>query len=144
LFFLLLLFLSVRIYYRIKLLKLSIIIFSYIIVEKSFVGIFRVLIISGVIICFINVFISLVFRVTFEFIQFKLVVYLFIFMFLCLRVLTNWNFKFFSYGKMANFKEIWRVNFYVLDKFLFWNVFRLISSVSVISRVKLFLLINWW
>jgi len=40
--FLLLLFLGIRIYYRIKLMKLRQIIFSFIIVEKSLIGIFRV------------------------------------------------------------------------------------------------------
>jgi len=75
---LLLLFLSVRIYYRLKLLKLRQLIFPLIIVEKRFIGIFRVFLIGIVIVMIINLYIRLVFRVTLEMLQFKIFVYIFI------------------------------------------------------------------
>jgi len=77
----LLLFLRISIYYRIKLLSLSNVIFSYVLVEKSYIGIFRVGMISFIIIFIINVYLSLVFSLRLELISFKLVIYLLIFCF---------------------------------------------------------------
>jgi len=85
--FLLLLFLRIRIYYRIKLMKLRQIIFSFIIVEKSLIGIFRVFLIGMVIILIINLYIRLVFSVTLEILHFKVVVYLFISVFFFVKVI---------------------------------------------------------
>jgi len=77
----LLLFLRIRIYYRVKLIKLTNILFSYRMIEKRFLGIFRVIVITGVIISIINVYISLVFSVSLEFFSFKVSVYLLIVVF---------------------------------------------------------------
>jgi len=78
---LLLLFLSIRIYYRIKLIKLGNIIFSYSLIEKSYLGLGRVILIMIVRVGVINIYISLVFRVRLEFISFKLNIYLLVIFF---------------------------------------------------------------
>jgi hypothetical protein len=54
------------------------------------------------------------------------------------------SFKLFFYSKFLNFKEIWSVNFYYLDLFIYWNMFVFLSYVSVFNKIKIFLLINWW
>jgi len=140
--FLLLIFLRVRVYYRIKLLKLRYLINSLIIVDKSYIGIFRVLFISFIILRIINLFIRLVFRVTLEVIQFKLIIYLFIFIFLLLSLLSNLNYKIFFYDKIKNFAELWNIDYCSLDKFLFWNLYNRIYYFNIIRMLKLFLIIN--
>lgn len=79
--FLLLLFLRIRIYYRLKLLKLRQLMFSLTVVEKRFLGLFRVLLIGGGMIFIINLYIRFVFRLTLELIDFKLFIYLLIIIF---------------------------------------------------------------
>jgi len=91
--FLLLLFLSVRIYYSIKLLSLYNSIYVLNIVELQVSGITGLLIIVIVSVRIINVFIRIVFRVSLELISYKIMIYLFILGFLILRVLTKLNFK---------------------------------------------------
>lgn len=103
---LLLLFLRIRIYYRMKLIILTHVIFSYVLVEKNFLGLGSVVIISLVIIIFINVFISLIFSLRLEFFSFKIFIYLIIMCFFILRIFTNLNYKFNVYSKIINFKEI--------------------------------------
>jgi len=137
-------FLRIRIYYRIKLLRLTNILFSYRIVEKSYLGIARVIIIISVIILLINVFLSLVFRLRLELISLKLFIYVFIRVFLFLRILTNWNYKIKVYDKMKNFKEIWRIKIYRVDTYIYWNVFIILEKVIYLNNIKLVLLINWW
>lgn len=141
---LLMLFLGVSIYYRIKLLNLTNVIYSYSIVEKNYLGLFGLLVIRIVIIGFINVFITLVFRLSLEFMSFKIRIYMFVIFFLLLRICTNLNYKFNVYNKIKNFVEIWCVDFYILDKFVYWNIFLMLNYISVLSNIKLFLLINWW
>ena len=142
--FLLLLFLRIRIYYRIKLMKLTNVIFSFSIIEKRFLGLRRVFIMRFVIILFINVYIRLVFRLRLEVFSSKIFIYLLICIFFFLRIFTNLNFKINVYDKIKNFKEVWRVHFYSLDQFVYWNMFVFLSNVSLIRNIKLFLLINWW
>jgi NADH:ubiquinone oxidoreductase subunit 5 (subunit L)/multisubunit Na+/H+ antiporter MnhA subunit len=101
----LLLFLSIRIYYSIKLLLLRNVIFSYLLFEKSFIGIIRVILMGFIIICVINVYISLVFSIRLEFLSFKLRIYLLIIFFFLLRIFSNINLKFNVYDKLKNFKE---------------------------------------
>jgi len=103
---LLLIFIRIRIYYRIKLLSLRRYLFPYRIKEKSYIGIFSVIFIGLVIIFLINVYISLVFRVSLEFLSFKISIYFLILIFFLLRLLTNLSFKFNVYDKIKNFKEI--------------------------------------
>jgi len=102
----LLLFLGIRIYYRIKLLRLVNYLFRYSIIEKSFIGIFRVILIRLVIIIFINVYITLAVRLSLELIRFKMRIYFFVLVFFLLRIITNFNFKIDVYDKLKNFKEI--------------------------------------
>jgi len=142
--FILILFLGVRIYYRVKLLILRSVVFSYSLVEKRYIGIVSVILITIVMIIFINVFIRLVFRLRFEIISFKISIYLFVLVFLCIRLLTNLNFKIFSYEKIKNFKEIWVLSVYELDKFIFSSIFYLIQFIRALNNVKLIMLINWW
>lgn len=141
---LLLLFLSIRIYYRIKLLNLNQYLYVVSIIEKSYIGIFRVLFMGLVIISLINIYISLVFRLRLELISFKIRIYFLIVIFFFLRILTNLNFKINRYDKIKNFKEIWNLNFYVIDKFVYYRIFSLFQYVSLLRNVKLFMLMNWW
>jgi NADH-ubiquinone oxidoreductase chain 5 len=78
---LLLLFLGVRIYYRIKLLRLISLIYSYSMVEKRFLGILSVIIIRIVILIRINIYLRLMFRLTLEVISYKIIIYLLVFFF---------------------------------------------------------------
>jgi NADH-ubiquinone oxidoreductase chain 5 len=104
--FLLLIFLSFRIYYRLKLVRLTQILFPFMIVEKRFVGIGRVFLIGGVIILVINIYMRLIVRLRIERITFKFRIYFLIFVFIMLRLLTNLHFRFDRYEKTKNFKEI--------------------------------------
>ena len=141
---LLLIFIRIRIYYRIKLLLLANYLFSYRIKEKSYIGIFSVLLIGFVIILLINVYISLVFSVRLEFLSYKISIYFLISAFFLLRLLTNLYFKFNTYDKVKNFKEIWAVDYYKFDKFVFYNLFSALQYASQLTNIKLFVLINWW
>ena len=142
--FLLIVFLGIRIYYRIKLINLSNIIFSYRIIDKRFMGMRRVIIMRVVMVRVINVYLSLVFRVRLEFFSFKISIYFWVLIFFLLRVLTNLNFKLGSYDKIKNFIEVWSFDVYSLDKFVYWNVFLFLQYSRILSNVKLFLLMNWW
>lgn len=102
---LLLLFLRIRIYYRIKLLRLRENIFSYSIIDKSYIGILSVLLILGVIISIINIYINLVFSLRLELLSFKITIYFLVIVFLFLAVFSNINFKLFSFEKVKNFRE---------------------------------------
>ena len=141
---LLMLFLRISIYYRFKLLKLTNVLYSYTIIEKRFLGLFGLVIIRVVIIRITNLFITLVFRLRLEFLSFKIRIYVLVMIFILLRIYTNLNYKFNVYDKIKNFLEIWSVDFYALDKFIYWNMFLILNYVRVLSNVKLFLLINWW
>ena len=142
--FMLILFLGVRIYYRIKLLNLTNVKFVYTLLEKSFVGIVRVYLMTFIIIVMINVYLTLIFRVTLEFLSFKLFIYLFVIVFLILSLITNLNYKIFSYDQVFNFKEIWVLDYYIIDKYAYWNIFLFLQIVVSLSNVKYFLLMNWW
>jgi len=103
---LLLLFLAIRIYYRLKLIRLIHVVFSYSLIEKRFLGIRRIFIISIIIVSLINIYISLVFRLRLELRSYKFRIYFLILFFFMLRVLSNLNLKFNFYDKLKNFKEI--------------------------------------
>jgi NADH-ubiquinone oxidoreductase chain 5 len=141
---LLLLFFSISIYYSIKLINLNKYLFIYRSIEKSYLGMFRVTIIGGVIILLVNVYISLVFSLRLELLSFKIRIYFLIVIFFFLRVFTNLNMKFFNYDKIKNFSEVWSFNYYRVDKFIFYRLFSILQLIRVISNVKLFVLINWW
>lgn len=91
--FLLLIFLRVRIYYSFKLLRLYKRIFVLIFNETQLTGILGVIIIISVSVVVINVFISIIFRISLEIFSLKFTVYFFILCFLLLRLLSNLNFK---------------------------------------------------
>ena len=116
---LLLLFLRIRIYYSMKLLRLSENIFSYLIIDKRFIGIFRVMFIIAIIISIINVYINLVFSLSLEILSFKITVYFLVIIFMFLSIYTNLNFKLFSFEKIKNFRETWLLNVYRLDSFVY-------------------------
>jgi len=103
---LLLIFLAVRVYYRIKLVKLGEVIFCYSIIEKRFISIVRGIIIIFLIVLIINIYLRLVFRVRLEIFSFKISIYFLVLGFLFLRLLTNLNFKFVNYGKVESFIEV--------------------------------------
>jgi hypothetical protein len=75
-------------------------------VEKSYLGMVRVLVIILIRVILINVYLSLVFRVTLELFSFKIFIYLFVLRFLLLSMLTNINYKFYAYDKLKNLKEV--------------------------------------
>jgi NADH-ubiquinone oxidoreductase chain 5 len=102
---LLLVFLRVRVYYGVKLLRLTQVFYSYRLVEKNYLGIWRVIIMVRVIIIVINMYLRLILRLTLELISFKIMIYLFILVFFILGVITNLNYKFMVYDKMKNFNE---------------------------------------
>jgi len=116
---LLLLFLSISIYYRIKLLLLTNVIFAYSMAEKSYLGMIRVFLIRLIIIFIINVYISLVFSVSLELLSFKLRIYLLVIFFFFFSLFSNLNLKLNSYEKLKRFKEVWSLNVYFLDKFVY-------------------------
>ncbi len=142
--FFLIFFLRVRVYYSLKLINLGSIVFSLSIVEKNYLGMWRIFLIRIFIILFINVFLTLVFSVTLEIFSFKIYIYLLIFIFFILGCFSNLNFKLNTYDKIKNIQEVWVLNFYNLDKFFYWEMFRFIEYLSVLSSVKFFLLMNWW
>lgn len=141
---LLLLFLRIRIYYRLKLLSLTNIIYTYNLFDKSYLGVFSVVTITLVIIILINVYISLVFSLSLEILSFKIFIYLLIVIFALLRIFSNLNYKFSVYSKLINFKEIWRIKIYEVDKFIYNNIFVLLQQINSLLSFKLVLLINWW
>jgi NADH-ubiquinone oxidoreductase chain 5 len=141
---LLLLFLRISIYYRIKLIRLRENIFSYLIIDKSFIGIFRVVFIIVIIVSIINVYINLVFSLRLEVLSFKIRIYFLVLVFLLISIYTNLNFKLFSYDKIKNFRETWLLNVYSLDSFVYWNIYSRVYYFRFLRNVKMFLLINWW
>jgi len=103
---LLLVFLRVRVYYGLKLLRLTNVFYSYRLIEKNYLGILSVIIIRFVMIFIINIYIRLMLRLTLEIISFKIIIYFFILVFVVLRLIANLNFKFNRYDKMKNFYEV--------------------------------------
>lgn len=103
---LLLLFLRIRVYYSVKLLNLTHVVFSYSIVEKRYIGIFSVMIIRIIMILIVNLYLSFIVRLRLEIISFKIIIYLFVLVFLILRMLTNMRMKFNVYDKSKNFFEV--------------------------------------
>lgn len=140
----LLLFLRIRIYHSIKLIRLTEVLFPYRIIEKRFIGLRRIFLMGLVIIIVINIYLSVIFRIRLEILSYKIRIYFIIRIFFLLRVLSNLSYKFIRYEKIKSFKEVWRVDYYILDKFIFWNFFFSIQYLRVIRNIKLFLLINWW
>ena len=140
----LLLFLGVRMYYRLKLISLFKTVYSYSMLEINLVRIIRVLIIIFVRILVINVYLSLVFSVSLERLSSKIRVYFFILGFFSLSFFTNLSNKFNVYEKTKNFKEILILDVYLLDKVIYWNMFVCLKLVGQLSSIKLFLLVNWW
>jgi formate hydrogenlyase subunit 3/multisubunit Na+/H+ antiporter MnhD subunit len=104
--FLLIVFLRVRVYYGMKLITLTNVFYSYTIIEKSYLGIFGVVVIILIITRIINLYVSLILSLRLEILSFKIVIYFFILIFLMIRVLININFKFNVYDKIKRFKEV--------------------------------------
>lgn len=116
---LLLIFLRVSVYYGVKLLRLVNVFYSYSLIEKSYLGKLRVFVIRIVIILVVNLYLRLILRLSLELISFKLVIYLFILGFFVLRVMAKINLKFRVYDKVRNFYEIWILDVYMLDKYVY-------------------------
>lgn len=142
--FFLLFFLGVRIFYSLKLLQLNKIIFSYQIIEKQRIGIIRILFIVGVRVVFINLFISYVFSVSLEVSSFKFLIYLLMFFFLLINLLLRIKLKLNSYNKIINFIEIWNINWYSVDLFIYWTFQNSLRRLNFLNNLKFILLINWW
>lgn len=142
--FFLLLFLAVRIYYSLKLVIITDVIFVYIRVEKRFLGLFGVIIIIFITIIIVNVYIRLVFSLSLELISYKISIYFFILIFLILALFFKIHFNFGVYSKIINFTEIWVIDYYILDKIVYYHIFYFVNLFNNFSRIKLFLLMNWW
>ena len=140
----LLVFLGIRIYYRMKLAILYNCSYRYRIFDKNYLGIWRVILIIFIRIFIINIYIRLLFRVRLEILSLKIRIYIWVIVFIFLRLLSNLNFKFNVYDKIKNFKEIWLIRVYNLDKYIYWNIFLFIEYIGVVNNVKLFFLLNWW
>lgn len=141
---LLLSFLGVSSYYSLKLIILTSVMFSYVLLEKYFLGCWRVLGIIVIRVLFINLYLNLVFRVTFEILRAKLFIYLFRFIFAVLSLLTNLNYKFRIYDKVNNIVEVWKVQFIVLEHYVYFHLLLLLNAIRRIIELKFFLIINWW
>lgn len=142
--FILLFTLSLRIYYSLKLLRLNKVIHTLNIIEKNFIGGISVIFIFILIIIIINVYLTLVFRLTLEFFSNKIFIYLLIIIIAGLSLLSNLNYKMNFYSKIINWKEIWFLNLIKIDQFIYWNIFVIINYVRQLRQVKFILLINWW
>lgn len=116
---LLLLFLAIRVYYGLKLLRLVNIRYSYRVVEKNYVGIFRVVVMISMIVIIVNVFVRLIIRLRLEVVSFKIRIYMVILLFMRIRLLTSLNFKFIIFDKIKGFKEVWRLDVYIIEKFIY-------------------------
>ena len=79
--FFLIFFLGVRIYYSFKLLQLNSILFVYFFIEKQWVGMVSVVFIIVISVFIVNLYISLIFRVSLELFSFKVFIYLVIVLF---------------------------------------------------------------
>lgn len=142
--FLLLIFLSIRIYYSFKLLSLYKVSYVLTIIEFHTVGILSLLIMTIVRVILINLFIQLIFRVSLELIEFKFFIYLLILMFFLLALLTNINLKLNFYVKSLNFIELWSFNWYYLDQYVYWVLNLSVFYVSYMTKIKFVILLNWW
>ena len=142
--FLLLVFLRVRVYYGIKLIRLTNVFYSYTIIEKNYLGIFGVILMIVVMIRVINLYVSLILSLSLEILSYKIMIYFLILIFLLLRVLMNINFKFNTYDKIKRFKEVWSLDVYKLDQYVYWTIRLVLGYVSKLRNVKLVLVINWW
>jgi len=137
-------FLSLRIYYSIKLLNIKNCIFSYYFLEKNFYSIFRLLLIFRLIILIVNLYIFLIFTIRLEFVSFKFFIYLMILFFFILSFIIKLNFKLRSYNITQNFKEIWMLNFNSFDQYIYQNIFILLQNLRIMNNSKILLLLNWW
>jgi len=104
--FLLLVFLRVRVYYGMKLIRLTNVFYSYTMVEKNYLGMFGVILMIVVMTRVINLYVRLILRLRLEILSGKIIIYFFILIFLLLRVLMSINFKFNTYDKIKRFKEV--------------------------------------
>lgn len=141
---LLLVFLRVRVYYGIKLLRLTNVFYSYSMVDKHYLGMFSVGLIRIIIVLIINIYLRLMLRLSLELLSFKIIIYFFILIFLVLRLISRINLKFNVYDKIKNFKEVWRLDLYLVDQYVYWTMNRVLSYVRIIGNIKLILLMNWW
>jgi hypothetical protein len=97
-----------------------------------------------IMIIFLNIYLSLVFSLTLEVFSMKVIIYLLVVIILFWTLITNINYKIKFYSKYHNWKEIWRLQWYCLDQFIFWNIFSFLSFANQIRNLKLFLVVNWW
>ena len=142
--FLLVLFLRLRIYYSLKLILLNYSRITLRIIEKNFLGGWRILAMRLIIVIIINIFLSLMLRLSLEVLSIKLFVYLGVFFFFFLSLITNFNYKYIVYEKSKNFLEIWSIPTNLLEKFIYWNIINLVELSVSISWYKIILIINWW
>lgn len=142
--FLLIIFLSLRVYYRLKLMKLGNVLFTFQIIEVHRLGWVSVGVIRVVSLICINLFLSLLYRISLEFLSIKLVVYLGVVFFFFLGLRNNFFLKLVVFDKMKNFKEIWIVNYYALDQYIYWNFILCYIAIGEWKKIKLILGVNWW
>ena len=142
--FSLIIFLGIRIYYRLKLLKLNLPGFSQILCETQALGLISVFIIILINICLVNLYVRLVFRVSLELSSFKFFIYIFILIFLILSLCFNLNFKVVRYTKTLTILDLKFLNTYKIDVFMYFTIFDIVKLISSLSQIKLIILRNWW
>lgn len=142
--FFLLFFLGVRIYYSFKLLQLNNVIFTYVFVEKQYFGLIRIFLIISIRVLLLNIYIRLIFSVSFELLSFKLTIYLIIFFFLLLNLFSKLNFKVHRYDKIKNWIEIWKLDWYKCDQFIYWTFQNSLHFINLLRQIKFILVMNWW
>lgn len=142
--FLLILFLGVRAYYRLKLIIIFNRFLAYQILTLNKIRVFRVIIIIVLRIFIVNLYLSLVISIRLQILSYKLSIYLVIITFLLLSFLRNLNYKFIIYEKSKRFYEVFNLNYYRLDQFFFFRIIFILRISNRVRIVKLFLLSNWW
>ena len=140
----LIIFLRLRIYYSLKLLKVNMPMCRQRIVQKQMIGRFSLLLIVIVNTFLVNIYIRFVFSVSLELTSSKFFIYFFILIFRILRLISNLNFKVAIYSKFVTFLDLKKISFYSLDLYVYFSIFDLIKLISSLSNVKIILMTNWW
>ena len=143
LFFFLCIFLGVRLFYRLKLLRFSIK-YSWMRVELNFWGIIGVLLIVSLIIVVVNLFLRLIIRVRLEVVRVKLRIYLVVLFFGLLSGVWKIYNSLVVYDWRMLTQEIWVWDWYKFDKIVYNWIISCVNGLGVLTRVKRGLVFNWW
>lgn len=141
---LLLLFLGVRVFYRLRLLLLHRNLYVIRFQNSITFGGVRLRGIVLLRIWVMNLFVSLLFRITLEYLMIKIFIYYMIIMFVIVFLLLKRFKKWFRFEKFIWFKEIFFLHFNFLDIYVYRIINDFVRHTSQLFRVKLIVLANWW